>query len=360
MPSNKNQHFVPRCHMRLFSLDQQGDAINIFNLKRESAIGAAPAKNQCSRDYFYGKDGTLEKILQNLEGKYAAIVRKITCSERPIEKEFSFLRDFMFFQSRRTETAAQILQVAGRTVNKAIVDGKNIESNRFKLSEREAMILSMKAWVDGRKYIGDLKVLLIKNLSNVDFITSDHPSIITNKYFYKKFGTNTFGLMNSGVVQMMPLSPSWYVISYDRSVYSVTEKATWYLEITSDLDAKYLNELQYLQASQNIYFYNWEDRNRIEQEFKTIKNRRPDSWYKVNVYISEGEDHIGEHFRTATEEERLAATQSLIRMGFQYPVPSMWLSKLKLRNSPKTYSSGSVVGPVRKREWLKGRHRAAK
>lgn len=64
MASNKNQHFVPRCYLRPFTLDGNGLSINIFNIDRSRAIKNAPVKNQCSGDYFYGKDQKLERALQ--------------------------------------------------------------------------------------------------------------------------------------------------------------------------------------------------------------------------------------------------------------------------------------------------------
>lgn len=38
MASNKNQHFVPRCHLRPFTRDTEGKVINLFNLDRDSRI----------------------------------------------------------------------------------------------------------------------------------------------------------------------------------------------------------------------------------------------------------------------------------------------------------------------------------
>src|SRR4051794_15144491 len=107
MPSHKQQHFVPRCHLRPFSLNGKGDAINLFNINREQAIRAASVKWQCARGYFYGEDGKLEKILQSFEGRYATIVRAIRAGSAIQQDDLTQMRDFMFLQSRRTEIAAQ-------------------------------------------------------------------------------------------------------------------------------------------------------------------------------------------------------------------------------------------------------------
>lgn len=48
----------------------EGAAINVFNMARELQIKAAPAKGQCAKPYFYGRDGELERALQKPEGEY--------------------------------------------------------------------------------------------------------------------------------------------------------------------------------------------------------------------------------------------------------------------------------------------------
>ncbi|AXW32869.1 hypothetical protein CJO88_05685 [Ralstonia solanacearum] len=53
--TNKNQHFVPRCYLRQFTIDRGNKAINLYNVERDRFIEGAPVKNQCSGDYFYGK-----------------------------------------------------------------------------------------------------------------------------------------------------------------------------------------------------------------------------------------------------------------------------------------------------------------
>lgn len=68
MASNKNQHFVPRCYLRPFTINCNNKAINLFNIDKQKFIKNAPVKHQCSRDYFYGEDLIIEKALQPIEG----------------------------------------------------------------------------------------------------------------------------------------------------------------------------------------------------------------------------------------------------------------------------------------------------
>ena len=77
MASNKNQHFVPRCHLRPFTKGEEDAAICVFNLDRQKVIESAPVKNQCSGDYFYGKNELLEQAIQSLETAYGHVIKEI-------------------------------------------------------------------------------------------------------------------------------------------------------------------------------------------------------------------------------------------------------------------------------------------
>ena len=108
MATNKNQHFVPRCHLRPFSKAGEGAAINLYNIDRKRFIQDAPVKNQCSRDYFYGKDQVLEKAIQSVEGTYAQTLSNILQAGFHVTDETrEVLRVFWLMQHMRTEAAAK-------------------------------------------------------------------------------------------------------------------------------------------------------------------------------------------------------------------------------------------------------------
>src|SRR5260370_2780664 len=52
--SHKSQHFVPQHYLRGFSSD--GRSVPLCHLKSGQIVPKASIKDQCSRDYFYGKD----------------------------------------------------------------------------------------------------------------------------------------------------------------------------------------------------------------------------------------------------------------------------------------------------------------
>lgn len=103
MPDHKNQHFVPRAHLRPFSIDGRGKAINLHRLGAGTPVFGAPVKSQCARPYLYGADGSLERILSGTEGIYAAVIRRLSEPDaRMVDEDRDVLRYFTLLQSLRT------------------------------------------------------------------------------------------------------------------------------------------------------------------------------------------------------------------------------------------------------------------
>ena len=62
-------------------------------------------------DYFYGADGILENELEQIEGDYAAAVRRVATKEET-DDDLGLLRFFSYLQLRRTEIAMTRLKEA--------------------------------------------------------------------------------------------------------------------------------------------------------------------------------------------------------------------------------------------------------
>ena len=84
MPEHKNQHYVPRCHFKPFSVNGEGNAINLLNLAERKLVRCAPIKGQCASPYIYGEDLGIEKALQRIEGEYARIIRLVLKSAHDV------------------------------------------------------------------------------------------------------------------------------------------------------------------------------------------------------------------------------------------------------------------------------------
>jgi hypothetical protein len=72
MPEKKNQHYVSKCYLKQWCSDND-ERIHLYYIKGDEPIENATIGKQCSSDYFYGKDTTLENTLSNIESEYATI-----------------------------------------------------------------------------------------------------------------------------------------------------------------------------------------------------------------------------------------------------------------------------------------------
>jgi hypothetical protein len=228
------------------------------------------------------------------------------------------------------------------------------------------MYLSMRMAARAVDYIRDLKLVIFRNKTTVDFVTSDNPATMTNRFHFQKLKSNKFGLSNSGAMFSMPLSPRLSTMCYDTGTYSVPNASgTQFVDLTKDIDATALNQLQYLSASKNIYFRNLSDAERIKSELELFAEKRAKAAPITRIYVRDDsatsvvgrlrDPRTGqmEKYREGTPEEEQTARETLAATSFEFAEPFIWLSKLKFRDKPRYYNNGTAIGYVRKAEWLR-------
>jgi uncharacterized protein DUF4238 len=351
LADHKNQHFVPRCALKPFSLNGEGDAINLFNIEQSRAIQNAPVKGQCSRNYFYGTDLTIENQLAELEGEYARIVRTFTADQSVTHTDTEWLYLFIITQMHRTEHAVQRL----RDFIDAMADATfraRPDQRPAPLSKIELVIMSMSVGFSQLRRIVDLKLVLLRNKTNTSFIISDNPVVLTNKFHFEKLKKRSFGLANSGALIFLPLTPSLTALLYDTDVYSIPNATgTSFIDFRQDKVAISLNELQHINADKNIYFKNWPDASLLAAEANQARERRGGIERSVTIFVPDAEVPDGTLWRRGTTDEEMATKQALIVSSAGYPCPSSFPAVIKYRSKPKTFSDGSAMGHVRKHVW---------
>jgi len=189
-------------------------------------VERAPVKHQCSRDYFYGEDPALEKALQAEEGLYAAAARDILTPDYTLtDTHRAVLRHFWLLQHMRTEAASQ--RAVEMTAETGALIG--VKGPEFNLGIRQAVLLAMRVFVDVMRGVDDLKVCLLRNLTEVPFITSDDPAVLSNWWYLEDARTRTrsFGLNSAGDLLLLPLSPQVLCLGYDGDVYSISDAGGW-------------------------------------------------------------------------------------------------------------------------------------
>lgn len=297
-------------------------AINLYNFGGDRCIPNAPAKKQCARDYLYGNDGHIERTLARIEGLFSPQRDRIMQGG----SDPTDLRDLCFFtylQLRRTASALEQLQLA------ASISNASPAPTAFDLIVK-SLSFSVQSW----HYIDDLQVLVIENRTDVDFVISDDPSLFTNRFVAEKLnGAAMYGVEASGLTMTMPLAPKLAIICYDRLVYTVPDVCDGRIVVQDAADVEALNELQFLNAAENVYFSRWEDRDYVQRECRAVKEKRPNKWIPI-----------------ARDPGASASSPQILIVR---PPPTRQFAPLQIRSDAKTFY-GDAVGHVRREEWRQG------
>jgi Protein of unknown function (DUF4238) len=234
----------------------------------------------------------LEKLLQDLEGTYANALRRLEDPKLPATKaEMSDLRLFTFIQHHRTEQAMRNRKGAEEKVYDITFEGRMgahapPPSHKEK-TDREFMLATMRDGLLNVRFIDDLKFCILDNDSEIDFVTSDDPAVLTNRFLKQRHGLANFGLASSGVMFILPLSPRLLFLMYDGNVYTIPSKANGRLKLKRAASVRALNELQFIKAGENIYFSDWRSRGRRSQPCEGLSPRivdfsaGPHTWWQI-------------------------------------------------------------------------------
>ncbi|EPL16055.1 DUF4238 domain-containing protein [Pseudomonas sp. CF161] len=345
MASNKNQHFVPRCYLRPFTVNGENAAINLYNIDRHRFIPGAPVKNQCSRDYFYGQDAELESAIQYTESTYGAVLRDVlTPGCRLNQGHHDVLRIFWMLQNLRTEAACKrAVEMSDDTFEVVRPDPS------FAINIKEAVQLAMGIFADSMWMLSDLKVCLIKNATDIPFITSDDPAILTNRWHLedKRTRGRSFGMRAAGALLLLPLSPKIYCLCYDPDIYSIANEAGW-MTVRKPSDVEILNQFQLFHCRANLFLGD-ESYSEALHEFVTkFEHQRPSVRHLVNFAVFDGEQTDShKRYRVVPKAEFRDYADGIMHSQTIHPRPTAWPSFLLRKNKGVAYFNGTGAGYLR-------------
>jgi len=354
----KYQHFVPQCYLRSFSIDQNCRAVALYNIRSGTSANGVSIKRQCAKDYFYDQNGKIEAEFTGYEGKYAEVLRHVIASTGgALEDDLLFLRNFAYLQFLRTEAMAKHLALmmsdmadflfdndpegrAWATINPITIPGKSI-----------ANFISTKA------FLGDLCDCIVVNDTKTPFITSDNPAVILNRFHVQKQGQQYggAGLLSSGVMLVMPLTPRLLFASYDKGVYRVNLEMGSSLRARRNRDVEALNALQVVRAFENLYFDKIDHAEYVRTLLCQYSSRRPTVWHKWIYAVQKEKDIQGEFdcFREVNTPEEFRAGKGLMMHKSVSVNPGIWCSLFPVRHKPKYFDTKSELGPVRSENLLR-------
>lgn len=260
--STKNQHYVPQFLLKKFSLDKK--MIKIYQKEKDKIIEKAPIKNQCSKDWFYGKEN-IEEELSQIEGDGAKVIKFIIEGKKIKEIEIEQLYQFIFLQSIRTNKKKEIIN---NSVEEVLEEIKIYEKQSLEIIPGE-LIKNLKYEY---KEILDLDFIILKikdSEEDNEFVISDNP-VVNYNYCYKRFNA---GYAKTGTTLIMPLTPYETIMLYDKNTYelsNINENKIMYID---EDEVKKLNNLQYINSDKNIYFKKKLDKYREEVQKISIKKK---------------------------------------------------------------------------------------
>lgn len=325
MPANKSQHFVPRCYLRAFCADDEGAAINLFNMARERSIESAPAKGQCAKPYFYGRDGALERALQEPEGEYAEIMRRVVDDPNSVtQADILRLHAFMLLQSYRS--AAWIegeirLAKAERAMVADEATPELLES--LVMTHEMALHLALYAFRNSVGSTAHLRTRIILNRTAVPFFTSDDPVVYTNRFHLQKDVLAGAGLRNPGAMLLMPLTPQLLLLSFDPAIYRLEKRLGELGVIDRVSDVAAFNDLQAICGHANLYFRDWNDRALVASIYEKAKPRRRATWFDVET-LQETEAGSNTFVAVAGRWVHHPDRREILHTQRNVPAPAAW------------------------------------
>lgn len=269
MPEKKNQHYVPKMHLRNFSVNNNRKIIGLFNIASNEFIGdKAPIENQSSEDWFYGKDLMLENALEYVETLTSSILKKIIDSSYfppRFSREHHVLISFVCLLSARTKYKEEatndsidgFLKHIMSFANEFTYDKKYTKEvlDKFKIRAKNAIHLSLETAIEMTPLLNDLKYILLLNETSLSFWTSDNPVVFYNQLLepLRPDARNTY-YTAKGLQIFYPISPKHCLLFYDETTYGFGSKTGRIIKIDKEFDIEQINLTQYVNANYNLYF----------------------------------------------------------------------------------------------------------
>ncbi|MES1928826.1 hypothetical protein SADO_06217 [Salinisphaera dokdonensis CL-ES53] len=345
MATNKNQHFVPRCYLKPFTLDENNQSISVFNLDRHRLIEKAAVKHQCSRSYFYGKDPKLEEALQLMERTYAQAIRLIGEEGYSLTEEHdSILKRFWLLQYLRTEAASRrAVEMSSELRSTAGADAS------FQLEVREAVTIAMQTFAECIDIVSDLRSCLVKNATNVPFVTSDDPAVLANRWFQadSRYRGEAFGLRSAGDIILLPISPRLMFIAYDHNVYSIPKSNSW-VRIKNPEEIRMLNQHQYLNCRANIFPSPSLDERTLIKDANEFCGFRVSPRHALHYAVLDQVDGEFKRYRVIESPQSEGHSEAIIHMQTVFPIPNGWPNFIRWKRNGFGMSNGTGIGCVRR------------
>ncbi|PRZ46001.1 DUF4238 domain-containing protein [Tritonibacter scottomollicae] len=357
MAEKKNQHFVPKVHLRYFARDDKGRQIDVWLPKQDKVVKGASIKNQCSKSYFYGKDLKIENFLNSPEAMFGRTVDQLIECESGDDEALEALLFLWLLQHTRAErTITEQLLVMSAMRDKVSLGQEDNEDLRDWLGPPigapEAMQMTLDSAKEYFDIISDLRCVLLTNQTKTEFVLSDCPAVSSNKLILKRYMKyRNWGLGGAGLYLYMPLTPKLGFFAFDRHAYELVSRRGSTCNL-NEQDVVALNQLVYLFCNDLVVLPPNCDTNSAISQLKEVEEAKPERTMRVNI-ATEDEDQAREgskRFSVASDEEfAISPRGGLIHVESVPPIVPRHFPKLRIRQNPKFIDTQSAAGLKRYR-----------
>lgn len=336
MAEKKRQHFVPKMYLKRFSAD--GKSLRIFNLRSARFIDGASLREQCYRDYMYGRTPEREDALGSVEGIANIALDRVVekCAPPlPSEKEFSTLLLFIAVQYARTSYQADAIEESFDKLIRRLGSHDATLSELYRLggsvTVNNVPALNVAQAADSHLLLSDLGWMLLRAAPQTEFILSDAPVVCYNQLLEPLQGLSTTGWAWKGLQVLVPISPEYTLVLYDRTTYRTNPKQDTVFQATPQ-DVLSLNLVQYVAAHENLYFRGARQFE-LERLHKMGKGLRRKDKTRQSV-------HDQPPFSATTSSELIVSGKVDVRVGLA-------LSVLTIQKPAKTWASTFMSQRIR-------------
>ena len=244
----------------------------------------------CYEPYYYGADLVLEKAFEKLENSASGTITSILNTKKlppSTSEEYLVLLFYILSQDNRTKRAGEQNDEVTNKIARIILQGdKELSAalQHWKIVGKIPTAVPLSIVSETWFLAFDLEMKIICNLSQEGFITCDSPVVYYNQYMEKIEGIGCTGLLSQGLQIFFPISPQTMLLLYDSTVYRVGSNKSDCCEVYDDAEVIKLNELQWLNALENIYYSNKTSPDSIQTQAKRFLPHRPTDLAIVEEY----------------------------------------------------------------------------
>lgn len=348
MSNKKDQHFVPKFYLRHFSYERNRKEIGVYNIYNDIFIQRAKLKTQACKAFFYGKDGKTEEALSILENDISKLYLNFKDENYfpiPDSGDHCMLLLFTIITQLRNPYESLKLDKSINSFFKLILHRNELPKeiiNNTSIQIPNVVDMAFSNLNKSVLFATDLKYKIIKNETDVSFITSDSPVIKYNQFLETKNWHRALDDVSIlGLQIFFPLTPKILILFYDSGIYKVGDKKQKIINIVNKKDIEQLNLLQILNCHSNVFFNDNHSKIELENLYKLSKQ------YKRGNIVTIKEDRDKDMFGNHNP------LKSILRIEHKISTCRLDLSFIKLLTKAKSLEIKLAL-PLREKskQWM--------